>query len=71
MANGFNIKKIELNSKGISNLLSSDAVHEALRDAVESDPNIGEVKKEYLSLDRHPGHMGTRWKIIAESNEGK
>ena len=62
MASNFKIEKIELNHHGISNLLSSDAVKKVVEEAAAQEGVT--VEKEYLSLDKHPGHIGTRWSVI-------
>lgn len=67
MAEGLKIEKIELNSKGISRLLSSESMRAVVNEAAET---MGTVEKEYLSIDRNPGHAGaTRWKAIVKENK--
>ena len=60
------VEKIVLNSKGISNLLSSDAVKAVVEEAAETK---GEIEKEYLSFDKD-NKGGRRWKCIVKEKEG-
>lgn len=49
MANDFKVEKIELNSKGIRNLLQSPEMMSAMKSEANKE---GEITKDYVGFDR-------------------
>lgn len=49
MANDFKVEKIELNSKGIRNLLQSPEMMSAMKSEATKE---GEIMKDYVGFDR-------------------